>query len=175
MELIQMSGKRPKIKILCTQALTYLRNYQNVSELKQNHFCFIMLMILQAALFSEFDIKVHSNLSSCSTESIREKYESILCIPLSCPSSFHSFISSNCFLEFPKLQTRDFSRSLHLSSISNSQQKINLNINLHQIRLEYTKSLQGQLSSDVTRCQISALDGWSFSTNFFTWLLRACL
>ena len=200
MELIRMSGMRPKIKILCTQALTYLRNYQNVSELEQNHFCFIMLMILQAALFSEFDIKVHSNLSSCSTESIREKllllnrqyishfcflmkqlslrhkaYESILCIPLSCLSSFHSFICSNCFLEFPKLQTCDFSRSLHLSSILNSQWKINLNINLHQIRLEYTKSLQGQLSSDVTRCQISALDGWSFSTNFFTWLLRACL
>ena len=44
MELIRMSGMRPKIKILCTQALTYLRNYQNVSELDYNHFCFIVLI-----------------------------------------------------------------------------------------------------------------------------------
>ena len=110
MELIQLSGKTQNKHFMLTDSdiPKELLKCEWIRIQPFLFYCVNQLMILQAALFSEFDIKVHSNLSSCSTESIREKYESILCIR----SSFHSFISSNCFLEFPKLQEQYFCHCL---------------------------------------------------------------
>ena len=109
MELIQLSGKTQNKHFMLTDS-DIPKELLKCEWIRIEPFLFYYVDdITSSFVFGIWHQSAFQSKQLFNREYKREVWiHSILCIPLSCPSSFHSFISSNCFSEFPKLQEHFF-------------------------------------------------------------------